>query len=103
MKRYLQMKKLKRLSAKKGRKLIKYPTYFASYLILVSILTGMRVGEIPVLRWLDINFEKGTIHIHRQQLFIRKTRESRRVSLHSLSSEGSDRMSSKFIRYMNKK
>jgi integrase len=35
----------------------------------------MRVGEIPVLRWSDIDFEKGTTHIHCQQLFIKKTRE----------------------------
>ena len=36
--------------------------------ILLSILTGMRVDEICALKWEDVNFEKGEIHIHRQQL-----------------------------------
>lgn len=66
---------IEKIVSKEREKLAKYPTYFVSYSILVSILTGMRVGEIPVLRWSDIDFEKGTIHIHRQQLFIKKTRE----------------------------
>ena len=38
---------------------------FIGYAMLFSIATGVRVGEIPVLRWTDITV-KG-IHIHRQQ------------------------------------
>jgi len=43
---------------------------FIGYAILFSIETGVRVGEIPVLKWEDITV-KG-IHIHKQQ---RKTKE----------------------------
>jgi integrase len=41
--------------------------------MLVLLLdTGMRHGEITALRWEDINFEKGTIHIHRTVSHLRK-------------------------------
>ncbi len=42
---------------------------FIGYAILFSIETGVRVGEIPVLRWSDIT-NKG-IHIHRQQRVVK--------------------------------
>ena len=38
---------------------------FIRYAMLFSIATGVRVGEIPVLKWDDIT-DKG-VHIHRQQ------------------------------------
>ena len=38
---------------------------FIGYAMLFSIATGVRVGEIPVLKWEDIT-DKG-VHIHRQQ------------------------------------
>lgn len=66
---------IEKIISKERDKLTKCPTYFVSYSIIGSILIGMRVGELPVLRWSDIDFEKGTIHIHRQQLFIKETRE----------------------------
>lgn len=45
----------------------KYCGYFINgYAILLSIETGMRVGELCALRWDDI--EETTIHIHAQQL-----------------------------------
>ncbi len=34
-------------------------------MIVLAVLTGMRRGELFALRWEDINFSKGTIHIHR--------------------------------------
>jgi len=33
--------------------------------LMVAITTGMRFGELTALRWQDINFEEGTIYIHR--------------------------------------
>jgi integrase len=33
--------------------------------LLVAITTGMRFGELTALRWQDINFEEGTLYIHR--------------------------------------
>ena len=36
--------------------------------ILLSIETGMRVGEICALRWEDLDFNNRFIHIHSQQL-----------------------------------
>ena len=38
------------------------------YAILLSSYTGMREGEIPSLKWSDIDFDMRTIHIHSQQL-----------------------------------
>ncbi len=33
--------------------------------LLVAITTGMRFGELTALRWQDINFDEGTVYIHR--------------------------------------
>src|SRR5260370_6377099 len=34
-------------------------------LLTVAVTTGMRRGELTALRWSDINFENGSLHIHR--------------------------------------
>jgi integrase len=34
-------------------------------MIVLAVLTGMRRGELFALHWEDINFSKGTVHIHR--------------------------------------
>ena len=34
-------------------------------LLAVALTTGMRHGELAALRWGDIDFEKGTIYVHR--------------------------------------
>jgi integrase len=34
-------------------------------MIVLAVLTGMRRGELFALHWEDINFRKGTIHVHR--------------------------------------
>ena len=45
----------------------KYDGYFINgYAILFSIKTGVRVGEIPALKWSDV--KDNCIHIHAQQL-----------------------------------
>ena len=44
-------------------------------MMLVSMETGMRVGELPVLRKDDIDLESGFIHVHRQQVRIPKTQK----------------------------
>lgn len=45
----------------------RYNGYFINgYAILLSILTGMRAGELPALKWSDIH--ENYIHIHAQQL-----------------------------------
>lgn len=35
--------------------------------VLFTMNTGDRVGELPILKWTDIDFEKELIHIHGQQ------------------------------------
>jgi integrase len=41
-------------------------------MIVLLLDTGMRHGEITALRWEDINFEKGTVSIHRTVSHLRK-------------------------------
>jgi len=57
-------------------------------LLLVALATGMRRGELLALRWNDIDFEKGVVHVQRTMSYIYgygykesepKTRSSRRV------------------------
>lgn len=40
----------------------------APYAILLSFQLGLRVGELIALKWSDIDFEKGIIHIQRQEI-----------------------------------
>jgi integrase len=41
--------------------------------MIVPLLdTGMRHGEITALRWEDINFERGTVYIHRKESHLSK-------------------------------
>ncbi|SDW64521.1 hypothetical protein SAMN05216391_11335 [Lachnospiraceae bacterium KHCPX20] len=57
----------------KERIRFEYPTRqfdLIGHAILLSILTGVRVAEIPPLRWLDVT-DKG-LHIHRQQRISKK-------------------------------
>jgi integrase len=55
----------------------------ARTIFLVGILTGMRIGEILGLRWQDVDFASGRIHIrqacYRGQMDTPKTQASRRV------------------------
>lgn len=48
-----------------------HPDYMPAYALEFQIITGMRRGEIPPLTWKDVDFEKGTIHIHREQLTLK--------------------------------
>ena len=55
----------------------------ARTIFLVGILTGMRIGEILGLRWQDVDFASGRIHIrqacYRGQMDTPKTQASRRI------------------------
>ncbi len=42
---------------------IKHPNYMPDYAIELASLTGMRAGELSVLRWTDIDVKHGYIHI----------------------------------------
>lgn len=47
----------------------KYGTFYTNgYAFLLSALTGMRAGELPALKWSDVDFANNQIHIHGQQL-----------------------------------
>ena len=48
------------------------PAYIPAYAYEFQLITGTRRGEIPPLLWEDVNFENGTIYIHREQLIDRQ-------------------------------
>lgn len=39
-----------------------------AYMLLLSIVTGMRSGELSALHWDDVDWDRGYIHVHRQIL-----------------------------------
>ena len=47
-----------------------------AFAILFVSYTGLRAGEIPTLKWNDINFSLGEIHIHTSQVFRNGSYES---------------------------
>lgn len=55
----------------------KYPSYLGSYAFELQILTGLRRGEIPPLRWDDIVVRNGIelLHIYREQITVKKTKD----------------------------
>lgn len=55
----------------------KYDPY--AFAILLSIETGMRIGEIPALHWEDI--KENSIHIFRQQKYCQGEKENKFVEL----------------------
>ena len=48
------------------------PSYTPALALEFQILTGMRRGEIPPLLWTDVDFEHGTIYVHREQISMQK-------------------------------
>lgn len=48
------------------------PVYFYGYAYLLILNTGLRMGEALSLRWDDINFEKKTITISKNNIMIKK-------------------------------
>ncbi|MGG0554841.1 tyrosine-type recombinase/integrase [Priestia aryabhattai] len=59
--------------------------YFS--LFFVCIYTGLRKGELLGLKWEDINFKDGTLHIQRNQVYLKGT-----FTYGSLKTESSNRV-----------
>lgn len=59
------------------KELVRYqteqPSYIPAYAFEFQIITGMRRGEIPPLTWDDVDFEKGSIYIHREQITLKNS------------------------------
>ena len=51
-----------------------HPDYIPSYALEFQLITGMRRGEIPPLLWSDVDFSRGTIHVHKEQLSMQQKR-----------------------------
>ncbi len=47
-----------------------YPLYFADYAIEVCIHTGLRVGEVVALRWIDIQESELLIHSSEHRIYL---------------------------------
>ncbi len=50
----------------------KNPSYLPAYALELQIIMGLRRGEVPPLRFSDIDYENGYIRIIREQLTIKK-------------------------------
>ena len=46
------------------------PGYTDPYAVLLSFKLGLRIGEAVALKWSDIDFNKGKIHIHRMETLL---------------------------------
>lgn len=47
--------------------ILKYPDNTDSYTVLLLFKLGLRIGEVVALKWIDIDFDNRTIHIHRME------------------------------------
>ena len=63
---------VKKIREKCYERIERYRYDVNAFAILFSSYTGIRAGEIPTLKWSDINFETNEIHIHTQQLIENK-------------------------------
>lgn len=73
--RTLDNNEIKSLLDKIKESHIKKPNYIQSYAVELAIYTGMRVGELAALRWIDIKSEDGIIYIHQSEKFDRERKE----------------------------
>lgn len=53
-------------------------------LILTDLLTGLRLGELLSLRWMDVNFSTKTIQVRNSEIFTTKSRKNRIVPMSEL-------------------
>ena len=70
---------IKIIKEKEREHLKQHPKNIRPYAVLLSIETGMRIGEIPALKWEDISDD--FIHIHRQQLVIKENGKPQRFKI----------------------
>lgn len=80
----LKKKEIKILSKKEQRQLEKLAiemntTY--SLGILLSLYTGMRLGEVCALKWKDINLSKRVIHVRETMVRIRDVEETNKTKI----------------------
>ncbi len=54
---------------------ISKPAYIPQYAVELSLYTGMRVGELSGLKWVDIDSKRKTITVRRSEKFNFKTKE----------------------------
>lgn len=65
--KYFTPEEINHIQSYYRNKIVKYQPY--DYGVLFSILTGVRVGELCVIKWDDIS--DGAVHIHQQAIFDR--------------------------------
>lgn len=58
---------MKKLYSEIKTELHKCPDSTLAYGIMLIFKTGVRIGELVAIRWSDIDFESGTIHIRRME------------------------------------
>lgn len=54
---------------------ISKPSYIVQYAVELSLYTGMRVGELSGLKWVDIDSKRKTITVRRSEKYNPKTKE----------------------------
>ncbi|MBM2840931.1 MAG: hypothetical protein HW412_1459 [Bacteroidetes bacterium] len=56
-------------------------------IIIVTICTTLRLGELVNLKWFDVNFDKGFIHLQNRSDFVLKGKKRRSIPLNKMAGE----------------
>lgn len=73
---------IKHLSDAEVKKLLKVCSPRVRNMVTVFLLTGMRLGELAHLRWKDVDFRHGLIHVQNQENWSTKNYKPRVIPMH---------------------
>jgi integrase len=79
-----EKKEIKKISDKEQNKLVEYlkrDMDLTAFGILISLLMGLRIGELCALRWDDVDFENGILHINRTVQRVSVLEENRKTKV----------------------
>ena len=73
---------IKHLSDAEVKKLLKVCSPRVRNMVTIFILTGLRLGELAHLRWKDVDFRHGLVHVQNQENWSTKNYKPRVIPMH---------------------